>query len=358
MKQKVMLGMSGGVDSSVAALLLVRAGYDVTGVTLRLRPDGLMSDREGGCCSLSDIDDARRVCSRLGIDHLVLNFTELFERDVIAPFAAQYESGRTPNPCVACNRHVKFGAMLSRAELLGFDYVATGHYALIERTPQGRFLLKKSPAAKDQSYVLYMLTQRQLARTLLPVGAYAKPEIRRIAEEAGLPVAHKRDSQEICFVEDDDYAAFLERYTGKKAAPGDFLDRSGRVIGRHRGVAHYTVGQRKGLGASFGKPMYVTSIDAEHNTVTLGGEEERYVSSLTAGTLNWIPFDTLDRGMPAETKVRYSARPAKARLIPLPEGRVRAEFETPQKSVAPGQAVVFYDGDTVLGGGTILTKES
>ncbi|OCN01193.1 tRNA 2-thiouridine(34) synthase MnmA [Clostridium sp. W14A] len=358
MKRKVMLGMSGGVDSSVAALLLQKAGYEVTGVTLRLSPDGLMPEREGGCCSLADIEDARRVCYKLGIDHMVLNFKELFERDVIAPFAAQYEAGKTPNPCVACNRHIKFGAMLDRAELLGFDYIATGHYALIEQTPQGRWLLKKSPAAKDQSYVLYMLTQRQLAHTLLPVGSYPKPEIRRMAEEAGLTVAKKRDSQEICFVEDNNYGAFLERYTGRAAKPGDFLDETGNVIGRHRGVTRYTVGQRKGLGMSFGKPMYVTGIDAEHNTVTLGGEQERYAHALTAGDINLIPFDALEKETRAQVKVRYSAAPANAALSPLPDGRVRVKFESPQKSVAPGQAVVFYDGDTVLGGGTILEKES
>lgn len=349
--------MSGGVDSSVAALLLQEAGYEVTGVTLRLRPDELMSEKEGGCCSLSDIDDARRVCYRLGIDHMVLNFTELFERDVIAPFAAQYEAGRTPNPCIACNRHIKFSAMLDRAELLGFDYVATGHYALIEQTGAGRWLLKKSPAAKDQSYVLYMLTQRQLAHILLPVGSYSKPEIRAMAEKAGLTVARKRDSQEICFVENNDYGAFLEQYTGRAAEPGDFLDQKGNVIGRHRGVTHYTVGQRKGLGMSFGKPMYVTDIDAAHNTVTLGEERERYTSALTAEDLNFIPFDTLEQPMDAWVKVRYSATPAKARLLPLQDGRVRVQFDSPQKSVAPGQAVVFYDGDIVLGGGTILTKE-
>lgn len=352
-----MLGMSGGVDSSVAALLLLRAGYDVTGVTLRLRPDEWMSDREGGCCSLSDIEDARRVCYRLGIDHMVLNFTERFERDVIAPFAAGYRAGTTPNPCLACNRRIKFGEMLSRAELLGFDFIATGHYARIERTPGGRFLLKRSPAAKDQSYVLYMLTQEQLSHTLLPVGDYSKPQIRKMAEEAGLPVAHKRDSQEICFVEDGDYAGFLERYTGDRDRPGDFLDAAGNAIGRHRGVTHYTVGQRKGLGASFGRPMYVTAIDAVHNTVTLGGEEDRYVSSLTASDLNFIPFDAPGGELSVEAKVRYSAVPARAKLIPLPENRARVEFGAPQKSVAPGQAVVFYDGDTVLGGGTIEAEQ-
>ena len=354
MKQKVMLGMSGGVDSSVAALLLLRDGYDVAGVTLRLRPDEYMrGSRAGGCCSLDDIDDARRVCYRLGIDHMVLNLTELFERDVIDYFASQYAAGLTPNPCIACNRYVKFGAMLERARTLGYDFIATGHYAVIEQSGEGRWLLKKSPAAKDQSYVLYSMTQEQLAHTLMPVGRYSKPEIRAMAEEAGLPVAHKSDSQEICFVEDGDYAGFVERYTGKKDAEGDFLDRDGRVIGRHRGITRYTVGQRKGLGVSFGRPMYVTAIDAVHNTVTLGGEGTQYSRSLEAADLHWIPFDSPAGEMEIEAKVRYAAAPARAKLTPLPGGRARVEFSEPQRAVTPGQAVVFYDGDVVVGGGTI-----
>ena len=266
MSKKVLLGMSGGVDSSVAALLLLKAGYDVTGMTMRLRPEAYMQQSaSGGCCSLDDIDDARRVCYQLGIDHLVLNFTEQFERDVIQYFAEQYAAGRTPNPCIACNRHLKFGAMLQKARLLGFDFIATGHYAVITQNDSGRWLLKRAPASKDQSYVLYSLTQDQLAHTLMPLGPYTKPEARQLAEEAGLRVAHKPDSQEICFVEDNDYASFLERYTGTKAPQGDFVDAQGRILGRHRGITHYTIGQRKGLGISFGKPMYVTKIDAVRN---------------------------------------------------------------------------------------------
>lgn len=343
------------MDSSAAALLLQKAGYEVSGVTLRLKPERLW---RGGDRQLSDIEDARRVCRQLGIDHMVLDLTERFEQAVIAPFAALYEAGRTPNPCVLCNPAIKFGAMLDHAEQMGFDYIATGHYARVEQTPEGRFLLKKSPTAKDQSYVLYTLSQRQLAHTLLPDGGYSKPEIRALAEAAGLAVAHKHDSQEICFVDDNDYGGFLERYTGHPAKPGDFLDAAGNVVGRHHGVTHYTVGQRKGLGISFGRPTYVTKIDAEHNTVTLGGERERYAAALTAGDLNWIPFDTLKDETRAQVKVRYSAVPAEATLVPLPDGRVRVEFSFPQKSVAPGQAAVFYDGDTLLGGGTILTRES
>ena len=354
-KKKVLLGMSGGVDSSVAALLLLKAGYDVTGMTMRLRPDAYMQQSaSGGCCSLDDIDDARRVCYQLGIEHLVLNFTEQFERDVIQYFAGQYAAGRTPNPCIACNRHLKFDAMLQKARLLGYDYIATGHYAVIEQNSAGRWLLKKAPASKDQSYVLYSLTQDQLAHTLMPLGAYTKPEARRMAEEAGLRVAHKPDSQEICFVEDNDYAGFLERYTGKKASEGDFVDAEGHVLGRHRGITHYTIGQRKGLGVSFGRPMYVTKIDAVLNRVTLGEEGSQYASSLLADDLNFIPFDTVDKPLQVHANVRYQARPAEAVLTPVEHGRVRVDFAEAQRSITPGQAVVFYDGDLVVGGGTIV----
>ncbi len=357
MKKRVMLGMSGGVDSSVAALLLLEAGYDVTGVTMRLRPDEYMQQSAaGGCCSLDDIDDARRVAYKLGIEHMVLNFQEVFEKQVIDYFAAQYAAGLTPNPCIACNRYVKFDAMLRRARELDFDYVATGHYAVIERNDAGRWLLKRAQNSKDQSYVLYSFTQDQLAQTLMPLGNYTKPQARALAEEAGLPVAHKPDSQEICFVENKDYAGFIEQYTGNQAPPGSFVDEQGQVIGRHRGITHYTIGQRKGLGTAFGKPMYVTKIDTQHNEVTLGGEGSQYSGSLTAADLNFIPFDTLDFPIHAQVKVRYQAQPAPAVLTPMPGGRVRVEFERPQRAVTPGQAVVFYDGDLVLGGGTIQTE--
>ena len=357
MKKRVMLGMSGGVDSSVAALLLLKAGYDVTGVTMRLRPDEFMQESAaGGCCSLDDIDDARRVAYKLGIDHMVLNFQDVFEKNVIEYFAEQYAAGYTPNPCIACNRHVKFEAMLRRAEALDFDYIATGHYGIIEQNDSGRWLLKKAPASKDQSYVLYSFTQEQLSRTLMPLGEYTKPQARAMAEEAGLPVAHKPDSQEICFVEDNDYAGFIERYTGVKAPAGNFLDVNGAVIGRHLGITHYTIGQRKGLGLTFGKPMYVTKIDTLHNEVTLGEEGSQYSPSLIAADLNFIPFDTLEHEMPCQVMVRYQAKPAQATLIPLEDGKVRVVFETAQRAVTPGQAVVFYDDDVVLGGGTIQAK--
>lgn len=356
MKKKVMLGMSGGVDSSVAALLLLRAGYDVTGVTMRLRPDEYMQQSAaGGCCSLDDIDDARRVAYKLGIEHLVLNFTDLFQQDVIDYFAAEYAAGRTPNPCIACNRHLKFDAMLRRALELDFDYVATGHYAVIEQNDAGRWLLRKAPASKDQSYVLYSFTQYQLSHTLMPLGNYTKPQARAMAEEAGLPVAHKPDSQEICFVENNDYAGFIERYTGKKAPKGNFVDADGKVLGAHKGITHYTIGQRKGLGISFPQPMYVTKIDPEKNQIMLGCEGSQYADSLIAEDLNFIPFDTLEQELEVTAKVRYQAQPAAARLIPLSDHKVKVEFSEPQRSVTPGQAVVFYDGDLVVGGGTIIT---
>ena len=354
-KKKVMLGMSGGVDSSVAALLLVREGYDVTGVTLRLRPDAEMEESSaGGCCSLDDISDARRVAHQLGIPHLVFNFTQVFREKVMDYFAAEYLAGRTPNPCIACNRHVKFHAMLRRAQELGFDYVATGHYARIFRGESGRWLLQRARTTKDQSYVLYSMNTRSRVHTLLPVAGYEKEQIRALAREAGLPVAQKPDSQEICFVPDKDYAGFIARYTGETPPPGEFVDEQGRVLGRHRGIIHYTIGQRKGLGIAFGEPRYVTEIRPEENRVVLGKEGAQYRSRLVAQDVNLISVDSLPGPTLCTVKVRYQATPSPACLTPLPDGRVQVEFETPQRSVTPGQAVVFYDGDLVLGGGTIV----
>ena len=355
MRKKVMLGMSGGVDSSVAALLLLRQGFDVTGVTMKLRPDQYLKNSEsGGCCSLDDIDDARRAAYQLGIEHLVLNFTDLFQREVIDYFAAEYEAGRTPNPCIACNRRLKFSALLRRALELDFDYVATGHYARVSQDAAGRWRLFRAHSGKDQSYVLYSLTQFQLEHTLLPLGGYEKSKIRELAEEAGLAVAQKPDSQEICFVEGNDYGAFLEKYTGKKPPAGHFVDAQGTVLGEHRGIPYYTIGQRKGLGLSFGQPMYVTRIDAEKNEVVLGPEGSQYRDSLVAGDLNWIAFDRLEGSLEAQAKIRYQAQPAQAEVAPLDGGKAAVHFLEPQRSVTPGQAVVFYQGDAVLGGGTIL----
>ena len=322
-----MLGMSGGVDSSVAALLLLQQGYDVTGVTMKLRPDQYMAESQsGGCCSLDDIDDARRVAYRLGIEHLVLNFTQVFSEKVIDYFASEYLAGRTPNPCIACNAHVKFDALLRKALSLEYDYVATGHYAVITQNDEGRWLLKKAPCSKDQSYVLYHLTQHQLAHTLMPLAGMEKSEARELAREAG-----------------------------QEPPPGNFIDQAGNVLGTHKGITHYTIGQRKGLGISFGKPMFVTKIDPISNTVTLGENGSQYASSLIAGKVNLISADTLEAPISAQVKVRYQAPPAPARLTPLDNGKIRVDFQEPQRSVTPGQAAVFYDGDLVLGGGIIET---
>lgn len=355
MKKRVMVGMSGGVDSSVAAMLLRDAGYDVTGVTLRLRPDAYMQESSaGGCCSLDDIDDARRVAYQLGIDHMVFNFTDLFEKNVIDYFAQAYLHGKTPNPCIACNRHVKFDAMLRRAMELGYDYVATGHYAKIRQNEAGRYLLEQADAAKDQSYVLYGMTQFQLAHTLFPIADYEKSEIRRMAEAAQLPVAQKPDSQDICFIENHDYAGFIAQYTGTETPPGAFVDQQGNVLGTHKGISHYTVGQRKGLGMAFGEPMYVTAILPQCNQVVLGPEGSQYRSSLIASDVNWIAISELTEPTTVTAKVRYQAQPAQAQLTPLEDGRVQVDFAQPQRSVTPGQAVVFYCGKTVVGGGTIV----
>ncbi len=358
MKKKVMLGMSGGVDSSVAALLLLDAGFDVTGVTLRLKPEQYMEpSKSGGCCSLDDIDDARRVAYKLGIEHIVFNFTNIFEKNVIDYFVAEYQQGRTPNPCIACNRHVKFNAMMKRAIELGFDYVATGHYAVIEQNEQKRWLLKKAPAAKDQSYVLYALTQFQLEHTLLPLASYTKPQIRALAQQAGLIVAHKPDSQEICFVPDKNYAGFIERYTGEKPIPGNFVDQNGTVLGTHKGITHYTIGQRKGLGMSFGEPMFVTKINAARNEVVLGKSGSQYANMLIAENVNWIGISKLAQPMRITAKTRYQASEAPAWLTPQKNGSVQVTFDEPQRSVTPGQAVVFYKGELVIGGGTIINSQ-
>ncbi|SCI75956.1 tRNA-specific 2-thiouridylase mnmA [uncultured Ruminococcus sp.] len=349
--KKVLLGMSGGVDSSAAALVLQRAGYAVAGVTLSL---------QGEKTRRSDaVQDARRVAEKLGIEHRVIDLTEEFDRHVVAPFAADYLAGRTPNPCVACNRHIKFGAMLRYALAEGFDAVATGHYAVVEQDEAGRYQLYRAQTEKDQSYVLYSLTQQQLAHVLFPLAAYAKDEVRALAGEAGLPVAQKPDSQEICFVEGNDYVAFLKQYVGELPPPGDFVDEAGALLGRHKGLAHYTVGQRKGLGCSFGKPMYVVRLEPDGNRVVLGGEGRQYAPGLVARDVNWIAFDSLaGRELPLRctAKIRYKAEPAPCRAEPLPAemgGGIRVLFDTPRRSVTPGQAVVFYDGSRVLGGGVI-----
>ncbi|MGE5615090.1 MAG: tRNA 2-thiouridine(34) synthase MnmA [Bacillota bacterium] len=356
-KGNVMLGMSGGVDSSVAAAVLLEQGYNVTGVTMQIWPD-MDEERklaEGGCCSLSAVYDAGKVANKLGIRYYVLNFKGVFQEKVIDYFKNEYLKGRTPNPCIACNRFVKFDTLLRKALSMGMDYIATGHYARIvydENT--GRYLLKKSASdAKDQTYVLYTMTQKQLSRTLFPIGDLTKDKVREIARELGLPVAHKPDSQEICFVEDNDYGRYINENTDVEIKPGYFVDRGGNMLGMHKGIIHYTVGQRKGLGISLGKRTYVVAINPEENTVVLGDECDLFSTNLTASDLNFISIPELRDEMRVTAKIRYSAKEAPALIRPLNDGRVSVIFDNPQRAVTPGQAVVFYDGDTVVGGGVI-----
>ena len=358
--ERVVIGMSGGVDSSVAAAVLKEQGYDVVGVTMRLWDGETVEgeELESTCCSLSAVEDARRVAFHLGIDYYVLDFRKEFSASVIDYFANEYLLGRTPNPCIACNRHLKFDAMLKKAELLGADKVATGHYANIDYdAASGRYLLRRAAAAtKDQTYALYALTQAQLAHTLMPLGQFkSKDEVREYAKKLGLPTAKKKDSMEICFVPDQDYAAFIQRRVGALPPEGDFVDLEGNVLGRHKGVVHYTVGQRKGLGIAFGKPMFVVRIDAAKNQVVLGESGSEFSDSLLAIDENLIPFDDITAPIRADIKVRYSAKPAPGEISR--EGKyLRVRFDQPQRAITPGQAVVFYqpNGDLVLGGATIL----
>ncbi len=353
---RAMIGMSGGVDSSVAAYLMAKAGYGCIGVTMRLYDNEMIGrEKTKTCCSLDDVEDARSVARRLGIPHYVFNFKEDFEAQVIRKFVDCYECGLTPNPCIDCNRHLKFDRLLRRAMELECDCVVSGHYAQIRRDEQtGRYLLcKAADKAKDQTYFLACLSQEQLAHTQFPLGGLTKEEVRKIAEENGFVNARKHDSQDICFVPDGDYVAFMERYTGKTYPAGDYLDLEGNVVGKHRGAVCYTIGQRKGLGIALGEPVYVCKKDMQKNTVTVGPNEALYSSALRAKDWSWFPFPALTEPMRVTAKTRHSQVEQTATVYPEENGFARVEFDTPQRAVTPGQAVVLYDGDIVVGGGTI-----
>ncbi|MCH5200873.1 MAG: tRNA 2-thiouridine(34) synthase MnmA [Oscillospiraceae bacterium] len=359
MSKRVMLAMSGGVDSSAALVLLQRQGYEVIGATMRLYDNEDIGDKSSACCSLSDVEDARAVAARFGVTHYVFNFTDRFRKDVIERFNDEYLRGLTPNPCIDCNRFLKFSALLERAEMMECDYIATGHYARIRFDEQsGRYLLLKAVSSegenvKDQSYVLYDLTQEQMKKVLFPLGEMEKSEVRKIAKEYGLVNYDKPDSQDICFVPDGDYARFIREYTGIVPECGDVVDSKGNVLGRHEGLINYTIGQRKGLGIAFGKPMYVIDKNVGENTVTVGENEELFSDGLRAVNVNVIADLELGKAVRCKAKTRYKQVEQECEAVFREDGTAEVLFMEPQRAVTKGQRVVFYDGDVVLGGGVI-----
>ena len=364
MKKRVVVAMSGGVDSSVTAAVLKEKNFKVIGITMQMWE---RTKDWGGCCGLDSIEDAKKVSKTLGIPHLVLNFKDIFRERVITNFCEEYREGRTPNPCIRCNRYIKFDALIRKAKELSVDYIATGHYARIEKKkfkveslePGGkdrtRYVLKKGiDTKKDQSYVLYTMTQEQLEHTLMPLGNFTKEEVKQIAKEKKLPVANRPESQEICFIQDETYGEFLKKCVPDGAKPGPIVNKEGKVIGEHRGIIFYTIGQRRGMGIAAGEPLYVIAIERENNSIIVGKEEDVYGDELIANDVNYIAVARLREPARVNVKIRYLHQASPAVVYPLNENEVRVKFDKPQWAITPGQAAVFYDEDNVVGGGTIL----
>jgi len=357
MNKKAIIAMSGGVDSSVAALLMLEQGYDCTGVTMKLfSNDDVGVPKLHSCCSLDDVADARSVAANLGMPYYVFNFADRFEHDVIDRFVDAYVHGQTPNPCIDCNRYLKFDQLFVRAQELGCDYVVTGHYAQISYDDtKGRYLLRKAvDPLKDQSYVLYSLTQKQLAHVQFPLGGLHKTEVRALAEKHGFVNAHKHDSQDICFIKEGTYADFIEARLGRKFPAGNFVDESGRVLGRHNGIIHYTVGQRKGLGLALPQPMYVKEIDTQNNAVILATNDGLFTKNVTAKNINLIDCDTITGQRRIKARIRYHHAEQWATVTQPDADTLSIIFDEPQRAITKGQSVVMYDGDIVVGGGTIV----
>lgn len=358
MSKKALIAMSGGVDSSVSAALMCEKDYECIGVTMKLyEKEETCETSDKACCTLSDVEDARNICHKLGMRFYVSNFKEDFSEQVIARFIKAYEIGATPNPCIDCNRYMKFEKLYHRAKEMSCDLIVTGHYARVEKDENtGRYLLKKAKnIKKDQSYVLYFLSQEQLEHTLFPLGEYSdKEQVREIAEKYGFINARKHDSQDICFVPDGDYGSFIEEYANKKYPPGNFVDMDGKILGQHKGIIRYTIGQRKGLGLSLPAPMYVYDKNLEENTVILSSEKELFTSELIANNFNWIAYDKPNEPVRVAAKTRYNAKEAAAWAEVQKDGQVLVKFDEPQRAITKGQAVVLYDGDVVVGGGTII----
>jgi tRNA-specific 2-thiouridylase len=356
-KPRVVVGLSGGVDSAAAAALLRQQGYEVIGITLKLWEPADPALGDNRCCGVQAVYDSREVCHIIDVPYYVLDESEAFHREVIAYFAAEYRAGRTPNPCVLCNQKLKFGALIKRADQLDAPFVATGHYARVEKDAAGRYLLKRGrDARKDQSYFLFTLQQSQLARLLLPLGEWTKTDSRQLARQSGLPNADKEESMEICFVTDDDYAGFLTREAGVQPHAGDIVNRQGKVLGQHPGIEFFTIGQRKGLRLSSPEPLYVVDLDPAANRVVVGPSGDLERTELTVERCNWIAFDSPPAAMEVTAKIRYKHPGAPARVTPQADGAARVRFQQPQRAITPGQACVFYDGDSVIGGGWIVRE--